>query len=70
VSTGTSFAIALLFFWMAAAAFFVAFHPGGIKLSDGTPAQNPSDVLKFFMTLAQSGKQTGSGTGGTGDTLA
>jgi hypothetical protein len=49
MSKGVSGAIALLLLWMAFAAFFVAFHPGGIKLADGTPAQNPRDVLLYFI---------------------
>jgi hypothetical protein len=58
VSQGTAFAISLILFWLAAVAFFTAFHPGGLKLADGTPAQNPADVIKYFVTVAQSGKQT------------
>ena len=46
---GVMLAIALLLFWVAGVAFFFAFHPGGVKLSDGSDAQNPVDVLKVLL---------------------
>jgi hypothetical protein len=46
---GVMLALALLLFWAAGIAFFFAFHPGGVKLSDGSDAQNPVDVLKVLL---------------------
>jgi hypothetical protein len=46
---GVMLALALLLFWVAGIAFFFAFHPGGVHLSDGSDAQNPVDVLKFLL---------------------
>lgn len=51
---GASGALALLFLWIAFACFFVAFHPGGIQLN-GHPAQNPRDVILWFMQRIASG---------------
>jgi hypothetical protein len=49
VSKGVAGAFGLILLWMAFVAFFVAFHPGGIKLADGTPAQNPRDVILYLI---------------------
>jgi hypothetical protein len=46
---GVMLALALLLFWVAGVAFFFAFHPGGVKLSDESDAQNPVDVLKVLL---------------------
>jgi uncharacterized spore protein YtfJ len=47
---------------MAFVAFFVAFHPGGIKLADGTPAQNPRDVILYLIQKMTGGFGTGGGS--------
>jgi hypothetical protein len=49
MSKGVAGAFGLILLWMAFVAFFVAFHPGGIKLADGTPAQNPRDVVIYLI---------------------
>lgn len=49
MSKGVAGAFGLILLWMAFVAFFVAFHPGGIKLADGTPAQNPRDVVLYLI---------------------
>jgi hypothetical protein len=46
---GVAGAFGLILLWLAFVAFFVAFHPGGIKLADGTPAQNPRDVVIYLI---------------------
>jgi hypothetical protein len=46
---GVMLALALLLFWVAGVALFFAFHPGGVKLSNGADAQNPVDVLKVLL---------------------
>lgn len=47
-------ALALVLLWLAFAAFFVAFHPGGLELN-GHAAQNPRDVVLWFMQRAAKG---------------
>src|SRR5882724_202564 len=72
MSKGVAGAIAVILLWMSFAAFFVAFHPGGIRSdtfkSDSNPqgyARNPRDVFLYFVDkLAHGYKNTG-GTGGT-----
>lgn len=54
MNNGTQFAVALILFWISGVSFFVAFHPGGIKVG-GRPAQNPADVLRYFIELANKG---------------
>jgi len=60
MSDGTRFALALVILWLAGVALFVAFHPGGIKI-DGKPANNPVDILKYFIQLANTGQQDTTG---------
>jgi hypothetical protein len=55
MGAGASGALALILFWVAFICFFAAFHPGGIKLADGTPAQNPRDVILWLMQRVASG---------------
>lgn len=57
MSDGTYFAIALILYWLAGVALFVAFHPGGIKVN-GKSAQNPTDVIKYLISLANSGQSS------------
>jgi hypothetical protein len=52
---GVMLALALLLFWIAGVAFFVAFHPGGVTKDNGDSAQNPVDVLKFLLAKEGSG---------------
>lgn len=61
-STKLALGIALL--WLAGMAFFVAFHPGGVVMPDGSAAKNPSDIIKYTMQQAKSGK-VGGKSGGT-----
>lgn len=59
-------ALALLLLWLAFASFFVAFHPGGLVLSGGQKAQNPRDVILWFIQRAATGSTTtGTGTDST-----
>ena len=60
MSDGTQFAIALILFWVAGLCFFVAFHPGGIKIGDRA-AQNPVDVLRYLIGLATHGSDAKGG---------
>jgi hypothetical protein len=46
---GAAGAMALVLLWIAFASFFVAFHPGGLVMSNGNRAQNPRDVIIWFM---------------------
>jgi hypothetical protein len=39
---------------MSFACFFVAFHPGGLRINDHA-AQNPRDVILWFMQRAATG---------------
>lgn len=60
------FAISLILLWIGFACFFVAFHPGGVLLN-GSPAKNPSDVIKFTVQkLANPGTSSSSATGSSG----
>lgn len=64
---GANGALALLLLWIAFAAFFVSFHPGGLVLADGTAAQNPRDVIVWFMQRIAGGPNsmpTAPGTSG------
>lgn len=60
---GVMLAVALLLFWVAGVAFFFAFHPGGVKLTDSasgktSDAQNPIDVLKYLLQKGGIGAST------------
>jgi len=59
----TKLAIGILVLWLAGAAFFVAFHPNGVQMPDGSPASNPVDVLKFVMLKARGGGESGGSSG-------
>jgi hypothetical protein len=59
---GASGALALILLWVAFAAFFVSFHPGGIKdpmfISANNPqgyAHNPADVVIWMIKRAING---------------
>jgi hypothetical protein len=65
---GVLLAFSLLLFWVAGVCFFAAFHPGGVSLSDGSPAQNPADIIKWLMTQASLG--SGPGAGSDSDTTS
>ncbi len=67
MSKGVAGAFGLILLWMAFVAFFVAFHPGGIKLADGTPAQNPRDVIVYLIQRLTSGFGESKGTAATAD---
>jgi hypothetical protein len=69
VNDGTKFALALVILWLAGVALFVAFHPGGISVN-GQPAQNPADVIRYFITLAGKGKTTPDTSDGSSDVQA
>lgn len=64
-SRGVMLAFALLFFWGAGVAFFVAFHPGGVTNADGSPAQNPADVLKYLLAKGDQGASASSASTGS-----
>lgn len=71
MSKGVAGALGLILLWLAFVAFFVAFHPGGIKLADGTPAQNPRDVILYMIQKMTGGFGTGGGSDfGGGDLSA
>ena len=62
MNKGASGALALILLWVAFAAFFVAFHPGGITdpkfVTDSNPkgyARNPVDVLLWLIMRATRG---------------
>lgn len=73
MSGSSHFALALVLLWLAFLCFFVAFHPGGIQVN-GHAAQNPADVIKYFMQKMAQGQgplQPGSnGNSGGGTTNA
>jgi hypothetical protein len=65
VNKGAAGALALILLWVAFAAFFVAFHPGGIRdnmfKSDKNPlgtARNPRDVLIWLIKRGAEGTKT------------
>jgi hypothetical protein len=60
MSDGTYLAIALILFWMAGVALFVAFHPGGVEVN-GKPAQNPADVVRYLISVAGKGEAASGG---------
>jgi hypothetical protein len=60
-SHGVALAFSLVLFWLAGVAFFVAFHPGGVKNSDGTAAQNPADIVKWLLMKGDAGASTQQG---------
>lgn len=64
MNKGTSGALALILLWVAFAAFFVAFHPGGIRdqmfVTKDNPngqASNPRDVVIWLIKRATQGPQ-------------
>jgi hypothetical protein len=61
MSDGAKLALAIVLLWIACVCFFVAFHPGGITVG-GNPAQNPADVVRYFITLAANGNTSDSGS--------
>jgi hypothetical protein len=63
---GAAGALALVLIWLAFVSFFVAFHPGGLTLANGSPAQNPRDVVLWLMQRAAGGSPETSVAGGTG----
>lgn len=65
-SHGTTLAFALILFWMAGVAFFVAFHPGGVHNTDGSPAQNPVDIVKWLLTKGDTGASATAGSAAEG----
>lgn len=52
---GASGAMALVLLWVAFACFFTAFHPGGLIMGNGNQAQNPRDVIIWFMERISEG---------------
>jgi hypothetical protein len=60
---GVMLAAGLLFLWIAGVAFFTAFHPGGLTNADGTPAQNPGDVVKYLLQRGGEGASATSTAG-------
>lgn len=54
MNQGVAGALALILLWLSFAAFFVAFHPGGLTVN-GKPAENPRDVILWFMQRAAQG---------------
>ena len=71
MNKGVSGALALILLWVAFAAFFVSFHPGGITdpsfITETNPkgqARNPVDVLLWLIKRATQGvapKEQGAG---------
>lgn len=75
MNNGASGALALILLWVAFAAFFVAFHPGGIAdpmfVTPGNPkgfARNPVDVLVWLIKRATQGGSNASATAVPADT--
>jgi len=63
MSKNAAGAMALILLWLSFVAFYVAFHPGGLQRPDGKPAQNPRDVILWFMDrFAKGSPQSGDGT--------
>ncbi len=67
---GAAGAMALLLLWIAFACFFVAFHPGGLVMSSGTPARNPRDVIIWFMERITTGPSLSQQVAGSGAAAA
>lgn len=70
MGSGSKFAMALVFYFLAGVALFVAFHPNGLKNADGTPVTNLAGVIQWYINyLGNRGKTTSSdsGSGGSGD---
>jgi hypothetical protein len=72
VGKGATGALALILLWVAFAAFFVAFHPGGIRddlfKSSSNPqgnARNPRDVLLWLIKRATTGPAQASDSSST-----
>lgn len=51
----TKLAIGILLLWLAGMAFFVAFHPNGVQLADGSQAKSPADIIRYTMWKARGG---------------
>jgi hypothetical protein len=62
MSRNAAGALGLILLWLSFVMFYVAFHPGGLKRPDGKPAQNPRDVILWFMQRFATGNPS---TGGT-----
>jgi hypothetical protein len=45
---GTRLAVAILILFLAMVAFFFAFHPSGVAKADGSPVDNPADILQWL----------------------
>lgn len=45
---GARLAVAILILFLAMVAFFFAFHPSGVANADGTPVNNPAEILKWL----------------------
>ena len=76
MSKGARFALALVLFWLAFVCFYVAFHPGGLKVPGPDPskpgdtsathkAQNPGDVIGYLAQGFGLGDWGGQGAGGS-----
>jgi hypothetical protein len=67
MSQGAKFAIALVFYFLAGIALFVAFHPNGLTNGDGTPVTNLGEVVQWYMNyLGNLGGKGGSSNDGSG----
>lgn len=67
MNKGVAGALALILLWISFTAFFVAFHPGGIRdpmfQSPTNPqgfARNPVDIILWMMKRAAQGPQANS----------
>lgn len=76
MNKGVTGALALILLWVAFAAFFVSFHPGGITdpmfVTETNPkgqARNPRDVLLWLIKRATQGAKT-QGAGAQTDTAS
>lgn len=72
MNKGAAGGLALILLWVAFAAFFVSFHPGGITdpmfVTSTNPkgyARNPVDVLLWLIKRATQGPQTASSPAAT-----
>jgi hypothetical protein len=45
---GTRLAVAILILFLAMVAFFFAFHPSGVANADGSPVNNPAEILQWL----------------------
>jgi hypothetical protein len=72
---GTFVAMGMLLMLITGMSLFVAFHPGGIEsdmfITSDNPngyAQNPADVIRYFLIKGAEGKPTDTGGTTPGDT--